>query len=309
MFAKKGISMLCIASMTVTGCSLFLPPGDMIKSPVSAYASTTKDEKAFHIVSEFLPPNAEIINPQNVQEQRGIQLKDINGDGKAEIIALYKVKGNEEQHRLIVLQEEEGKGWSKLLDYRAEGYTADFFKFADITNDGKDDILIGWRLGGTTCGLDIFTWKDNQLKKIASDYYSKIELGTVTEPNKKQDDRVTIALWKHDTGDAFEVDVFTWDGTKLAPAPEAYPYYFKKVVQYYEQKVKEMPDAAFYWYYLADAQVKAGQPESGIKSIEKALSIKRAHPDYYPENSQLENVKKAALHMIENQKKEGDHKE
>ncbi|MMZ56468.1 hypothetical protein D1872_183610 [compost metagenome] len=120
---------------------------------------------------------------------------------------------------------------------------------------------------------------------------------------------MTIALWKHDTGDAFEVDVFTWDGTKLAPAPEAYPYYFKKVVQYYEQKVKEMPDAAFYWYYLADAQVKAGQPESGIKSIEKALSIKRAHPDYYPENSQLENVKKAALHMIENQKKEEDHKE
>ncbi|MED0669688.1 VCBS repeat-containing protein [Aneurinibacillus aneurinilyticus] len=304
MFVKKGISILCVASITVTGCSLFLPPGDMIKPPVFAYASTPKDEKAFHVVSEFLPPNAEIINPKNAQEQRGIQLKDINGDGKAEIIALYKVKGDEEQHRLIVLQEEEGEGWSKLLDYRAEGYTADFFKFADITNDGKDDILIGWRLGGTTCGLDIFTWKDSQLKKIASDYYSKIELGAVSGPNKKQDDRVAIALWKHDTGEAFEVDVLAWDGTKLAPAPEAYPHYFKKVVLYYEQKVKEMPDAAFYWYYLADAQVKAGQPESGVKSIEKALSIKRVHPSYYPENSQLENVKRAALSMIESQKKE-----
>ncbi|MBN3526955.1 hypothetical protein [Paenibacillus apiarius] len=40
------------------------------------------------------------------------------------------------------------------------------------------------------------------------------------------------------------------------------PYYFRKVAAYYEAMVKNFPSYSFYWYYLADAQAKAGMTDS-----------------------------------------------
>ena len=53
----------------------------------------------------------------------------------------------------------------------------------------------------------------------------------------------------------------------------------KYLGSFYQEKLKEMPDAAFYWYYLADAQIKAEQPREALVSTSKGLEIKKQNPD------------------------------
>jgi len=68
-------------------------------------------------------------------------------------------------------------------------------------------------------------------------------------------------------------------------------YFTQTVVPYYEQKVKEMPKAGFYWYYLADSQIKAGDKKSALKSIEKGLNVATG----YPSKEEFNDLKEKAL--------------
>ncbi|HCY36689.1 MAG TPA: hypothetical protein DHV24_06075 [Candidatus Margulisbacteria bacterium] len=95
--------------------------------------------------------------------------------------------------------------------------------------------------------------------------------------------QVALALWQHDTGEAYSIEVLYWtkvgSDTGWVPAEDLYPEYFKKVVAYYQEKVKEMPEAAYYWYYLADAQGKANLPENALKSITRGKALKSGYPE------------------------------
>lgn len=256
------------------------------------------EEKAVDVINSFLPTTAQVVTPQNPEGAKGIQLADLNGDRKDEIVALYKLSGEQSGAGLLVLAPNPDGSWHKILDYKSEGYGVNYFKSADITGDQKNDIVVGWNIGAIANSMDIFSFESNQPKKIASDYYSKIETEDMMNESGKTNGKSELALWNHDTGEAFKIDVLEWDGEKLVSDQDVYPYYFKKVTQYYEQKVKEMPDAAFYWYYLADAQIKANNPKAALASITTGLSIKDKHTDYYPDNSKFEDLKIIAQNML-----------
>jgi len=49
-------------------------------------------------------------------------------------------------------------------------------------------------------------------------------------------------------------------------------------------------DAAFYWYYLADAQLKAEYYKDAIISAGKGMAILEKHPDYYPEMDKFKEI-------------------
>lgn len=295
---RKIIALLMLVCLALSGCSAVSSPASMIKPPVSVMASPVSGEKVSEIVNKFLPKGAQIINPNNPAGSKGIQSIDIDGDGKNEITALYKLSDDQKQAGLIVLKQAADNSWNKIFEYKSEGFSVNYFNFADITGDKKKDLLVGWSIGSTASGLDVFSFQNNQLKKIASDYYSKIDVEDMPDKDGKADGKNEIALWMHDTGEAYKIDVFRWDGTKLVPAVDVYPYYFKKVVPFYEQRVKEMPTAAFYWYYLADAQIKANDPSAALASIKTGLSIKEKNPSYYPKNTEFEKLQKTAQEML-----------
>ncbi|WP_251862364.1 tetratricopeptide repeat protein [Clostridium sp. Marseille-Q2269] len=67
---------------------------------------------------------------------------------------------------------------------------------------------------------------------------------------------------------------------------DMYPDYFKKVADYYKILLKQM-DSPVYWYYLADANLKAGNNKEALEAINKALSFK----DPYPSREELMKLK------------------
>lgn len=227
-----------------------------------------------NFVQRSLPMGAVLVNAQNPYEEMPVKLVDLDGDGIPEIIAAYMWQGSP----FVLVLKSYNKLWYKVADIEGVGYNINYLNFADVTGRGIKDLIIGWQVGAVWSELNIFQFRNAQFNKIVSDViYSKIEVENMSG-EKHIDGKVDIALWTHDTGEAYKVEVLRWEGAKLVPEKDAYPYYFKKVVAYYEEKVEEMPEAAFYWYYLADAQIKAGMQKDAEKSIEIGMKISPSYP-------------------------------
>ncbi|MBN6187609.1 VCBS repeat-containing protein [Aneurinibacillus sp. BA2021] len=274
---------LLASVLLLSGCSLLPSPVSTITAPQSAAAQSVGTTSTADFIQTFLPPGSKLLAPDRPEGVPAIQKADLDGNHIEDIIVTYRT--NETPY--IMLLQKQNEGWKTVWTYKGQGYDIDTVRLVDLTGDGRKELLVGWRMGlSAGNGLDVFTWDTQTMRKLGSTGYHKLE--PVQHHN-----RTLLAIWQKDTGDAYMVDVLQWKGETLRSAPEAYPAYFPKVVAYYEQKVKEAPLSSFYWYYLADAQQKAQQPEQALRSAEKGLSL--SQKDSYPPSAQFKEIIVKAL--------------
>lgn len=282
-FGKVQKHLLIVAlagSVFLTGCS------KAADRSASSKQHPQKGQDLAAIVQPFLPEGARLQKPEPLWESLygdngvpennlAVQTADLTGDSKPEIIAGYRVSPG--RVGVLVLQQDES--WREI--YRKEdcGYALDRLQAADITGDGRAELLVGGAIGASAgVGLEILTWDGQGLRKMAQTGYHRLEvkdLPGIYGPDGKQE----LITWSKDTGDAMAVEVYRWNGEKPVPAEDTYRAYFPKVVEYYQERVKKMPEAAFYWYYLADAQVKAGKFQDALASADKGLALKGDYPE------------------------------
>jgi tetratricopeptide (TPR) repeat protein len=281
---KKIVPLFIAGCLFLSACTHFPTPAALIKPP-GAGAGTAAEKKAenqndlLKIVQTFLPTGAHLLAPEpagtvDQSTRKLVETGDLNHDGRPEIIAGYRT--SQGSAGVLVLEEKSG-GWAKLWQEEG-GYSLERLQLADITGDGRDELLIGWAIGASAGnGLDILAWQDGNLKKIAGTGYHRLEVKDLAGA-KRKDGRQELAVWVKDTGDAMAVDVLRWDGKNLIPAEDVYPAYFPVVVDYYREKVREHPQASFYWYYLADALVKVGEYRQALEAAEKGIAANKENP-------------------------------
>ena len=167
----------------------------------------------------------------------------------------------------------------------------DFSGLVDITGDGTKEFLFGVTIGADIGSeLEVFQWVNNSFKKIADVPYHQIDI-------VKGNQKVGIAVWQKYVGDSYLVDVLKWNGEKLVYDKELYSKYYPVIEKFYNDKISEM-DAWFYWYSLADAQIKANKFEEASKSIRNGISVAENIPmldvvqDFNDLTERLENKRR-----------------
>ena len=215
-------------------------------------------------IRELIPVKAKLISP--------LLEADLDGDGIKETVAGYKTQQN--RVGIIVVKKEEGT-YSKI--WQKEGQH--FFDLTDLSlkdfnKDGKAEIIVGW-LEGVSAGsrLEIISWQDGQFKPVYTNSYHRLEVDDFNGDGKPE-----IALWKKDTGDYYQVDIYSWNGSGLVLANQSCPGYFLKVVKYYQSLLRTNGENRILYYYLADAYQKAGQGAESIKAIKKGSKIAGNYP-------------------------------
>ncbi|SFG94326.1 Repeat domain-containing protein [Desulfotomaculum arcticum] len=335
--------LLLSGGLLVSGCSMLPSPESTIMAPQLAGAQTLDSDPLKTVVQKFLPSGAKLETPKNPGGTKSIQQRDLDGDGKAELLATYRVGQNPGELGAVLLQEQQNK-WQKVWELNeALGIALDHASFADITGDGRPELLLGWAMdpqnanGVEHCGLDIFAWQGNEsgggggvafdaagneirngqwqgtltLMEESSRGYEKMDV--LNAPDQEDTGKkAALALWHHldsrgekvynsDSGEEHYYPgcaVLRWEkfgsDTGWAPAEDLYPHYYKKVVAFYRENVKEIPEDPFYWYNLARIQVKANLAEDALKSITEGEAIKSDAP----KNSHWLIVKGEALNKL-----------
>jgi hypothetical protein len=156
---------------------------------------------------------------------------------------------------------------------------------------------------GNVLNAYIYDKNVDKFKLIGTEEYHKIYMKDMPNDKGKSDGKIEIALWNKYTGEAYEVKVLKYDGKKLVPAKEVYPYYYNKVIDYYKSKLRkdDYKNSAVMWYFLADAQVKANKPKEALDSIEKIkkLNIK----EYSNLSTKFSKLQKQAEEDFKNKSK------
>lgn len=225
-------------------------------------------------IRRFLPSTARIVVVEKPYKRPAVGMVDLDGDGVLELVAAYYWQG---ENYIIVLKYCYGR-WYLADRIKGKGYNITYFGTAPITNKRQNNLIVGWQVASIWSDLSVYKWTDTGLKDliIGNKYYSLIDVKDIESPQGK-DGIYELALWIHDTGDAYKVEIYRWKDNKFILAPDVYPYYFKKVVNYYKKLLKEK-DSTTYWYYLADAQIKTGHIQEALKSIDRALDSKYPYP-------------------------------
>lgn len=230
---------------------------------------TQTDTELIKLVNKYLPEGAVLVSPASQKGVEAIQKVDLNQDGKDEVLATYKVGNNPGQVGAFLLMKNDQQ-WKKVWEENNFGYELDRACFMDLDADSRPEFLFA-SLVGVSAGneMEILTWHNNTMIRQAASSYNKLE---IVDRGQAQQKGKALALWQKDTGDAYRVELYHWDEC-LIPDLDLYPSYYKEVVDYYQDRVKENPDAYIYWCYLADAQVKAGFPEAALKSIQRGTTV------------------------------------
>lgn len=234
-----------------------------------------RGECIISIASAFLPSAAKLVMAQKPYKVPVVFKADIDGDTIQEIIAVYSYSGNIYS---MVLKNHSGK-WRLLANIKGKGYSVSNLMAAPITQSKINNLIIGWQIDKTWSELEIYKLTEQGLVNIANKnmIFSKIDLGDMPGKNG-MDGKYEIALWSHETDKAYNIEIYKWDNENLVVAKDLYPYYFKKVISYYEKLIDESPNSPIYWYYLGDSQVKSGMVDAGLKSIDKALEFSSPYP-------------------------------
>lgn len=250
-----------------------------------------------NFASKFLPPMAKLLELKKPYKKPAILIADLDGDGILEIIAAYKLIGE----CYVIIIKKYNNIWRVAANIKGKGYDINYLDSDHIVDEKTNNLIIGWQMGAIWAELSIFQWTSKDVKNIVKGHmsYSKIEVQDMLG-GKDRDGKAEIALWKHDTGEAYDIEVLRWDNGKFITALDVYPYYFKKVKLFYEQKVREMPDAAFYWYHLADAQLKAEMAEQALKSVHMAMKLVMKFNYEYPSGDDLIKLEKEILDKLQN---------
>lgn len=227
-----------------------------------------------NIIIPFLPPFSEFIILEKPFRRPAVGIVDLDEDGVLEIVGAYNWQG---ENYIIVLKYYSGI-WQAVDTIKGKGYNITYFGVAPITSKYNNNLVVGWQVASIWSDLSVYEWTDKGLNDLidGNKYYSMIEVKDIDSTQGK-DGIYELALWIHDTGDAYKVEIYRWEGGKLALALDVYPYYFKKVENYYKELLKEK-DSTTYWYYLADAQIKTGNTKEALKSIDRALSFEYPYP-------------------------------
>jgi len=232
-----------------------------------------------------LPQGAELVNIEGPAPRPAVVAADMTGDRIPEIMAVYRLQG---EPYLMVLVYRHGR-YEPAARIKGTGYGVTYMAAAPVLQPGRNQLVIGWQIGSIWSKLSVYDWSAAGLTDAApADMsYSLVYVEDMPGPNGR-DGQVEIALWIHDTGEAYKVEVARWRQGAFVPAPDVYRYYFPVVVSYFEKLANEHPDYSFYWYYLADAQYRAGMPEAALVSVRRAL----AFPDPYPPKDTLRELER-----------------
>lgn len=238
-----------------------------LNSSTLVFANENQKENLMKIVKEFTPSNSLLVSPENPFSTKPIQLYDFNQDGQKEIIITFQIKVKEQPSQFgVMVLKRENNNWQKIWETKTQGVGLEFSGLADITGDGIKEYLFGVTIGAAAGNkLEVFQWNDNSFKKIADVPYHKMD---ILNGNQK----VGLAVWQWYLADSYLVDTLKWNGEKLIFNEELYSQYYPIIEKFYNDKISEM-DAWFYWYCLADAQIKASLLEEASKSIQKGRSL------------------------------------
>ncbi|GGA25186.1 FG-GAP repeat domain-containing protein [Paenibacillus physcomitrellae] len=163
---RLGLLLVCLLMFVLSGCNLDFDPKASMKAP----QLTSDNESLKSVVNQYLaqlPSGGTLIRPNDDGTTSLIRVVDLNNDGHNEALIFYETPDDPVPIHGVVFVNNNGT-WSPKAKIDGEGQVLESLRLADLTNDGKIDIIAGYSSGEQQVqkGLSVYSFTDGKLEKI-----------------------------------------------------------------------------------------------------------------------------------------------
>jgi hypothetical protein len=217
------------------------------------------------VIPKLLPADAKVITPQYPEKADKYLLSDADGGSRNELVVTCK---DQDVIRTIAFKKQNDQ-WHKVAEVGNSGYDdLKYRSMADLTGQEKKQLLLGFTQKDNSSILHGYHLENGNFKELFFRPYHKMDV-VGGENGKAQ-----LALWTKKESGTYDVELLHWNGTQLEPLQKANSYYHDRVLPYYAQRVKQMPQSPVNWYQLADALEKAELREDALTALNVGLGRK-----------------------------------
>ena len=145
--------LLCLLCALLCGCGR-QSSSDYFALPQSA----TDDERLRSLLSAELDAGFEYAAPVSGERRQPLQLIDLDGDGKEELLAFLRNRSTETCR--IEIFDPEASGFSRVLLLEGRGSSLKAVDCADLTGDGTMELVCAWDCGAELELLYVYDLRD-----------------------------------------------------------------------------------------------------------------------------------------------------
>lgn len=177
------LSSLLILVLIMSGCTIGNSDIRNLMSP----PKLTGDKAEIHkVIEEYAGQDIILRYPQRGEYRSALIVRDILENGVKEAVAFYSTKTNYEPHVMILSKTE--KNWVCLGDFCGQGKDIDKISFADIDNDGIEEVILGWsNYNNTDNHISVYCYDNGSYKDInMPEAYTDFVLSDINDDGKDE---------------------------------------------------------------------------------------------------------------------------
>ena len=115
------------------------------------------------LIDEELASGSEYAAPTHGSYRQSVQLSDVDGDGADEALAFFRDAAK--NPRINIYDSENGE-YRLVLSLSGEGSSIERIDYADLTGDGRKELLVSWQISAGVSVLSVYSlagWSGNAL--------------------------------------------------------------------------------------------------------------------------------------------------
>lgn len=169
--AKKAL-LLCVVLtavlLTMTGCLFSGSVSELYALPQMPEQYQELEQQ----ITNLINGGAEYAAPISGNNLQPVQMVDLDGDGTEEALIFMRESAGEKPLKIYIFRMREGH-YQQVAVLENSGTSIYSISYADLTDDGKQEVLVGWRAGAENPVLTVYSLQGSEPQLMLSTNYSR----------------------------------------------------------------------------------------------------------------------------------------
>lgn len=159
------LGLLLLACLLLAGCRMDSTVEELFTLPRLPTEYTTLSRQLDQLLSE----GYEYMAPTSGRNIQSLQMVDIDGDGRDEALAFFRLSNGEKPLKIYVFHSREDS-YELTSIIESSGTAIDSIYYEDLTGDGRKELIVGWKISSDVQTVTVYDMRPGPVQLMQSNY-------------------------------------------------------------------------------------------------------------------------------------------
>ena len=159
------LGLLLLACLLLAGCRMDSAMEELFTLPRLPTEYTTLSRQLDQLLSE----GYEYMAPTSGRNIQSLQMVDIDGDGRDEALAFFRLNNGEKPLEIYVFHSREDS-YELTSIIESSGTAIDSIYYEDLTGDGRKELIVGWKISADVQTVTVYDMRPGPVQLMQSNY-------------------------------------------------------------------------------------------------------------------------------------------